>query len=132
MELARAAKKAEAGAAVFLTQPIFTERAIENVCRARAELPPTVKILAGIMPLVSYKNASYMQHEMSGMDVPEEVVKRYEGLDRTQGEELAVELSLELMAKLHACADGFYLMTPFQRSKLTARICQLWKNQHYK
>lgn len=132
VELVRAAKKAEAGAEVFLTQPIFTERAIENVCRARAELPPTVKILAGIMPLVSYKNASYMQHEMSGMDVPEEVVKRYEGLDRTQGEELAVELSLELMAKLHACADGFYLMTPFQRSKLTARICQLWKNQHYK
>lgn len=124
-ELKRAEQKVAAGASVFFTQPIFTERAAANLALAKETLP-TAHFMAGIMPVVSHKNALYLRHEMSGMDIPDSLVSRYEGLNRQEAETVAVEVSLQLMSSLDELADGFYLMTPFQRTSLIAQILDQW------
>ncbi|NLJ70864.1 MAG: bifunctional homocysteine S-methyltransferase/methylenetetrahydrofolate reductase [Clostridiaceae bacterium] len=128
MELKKTRRKIESGAQVFLTQPIFTERGKENLMLAKQELRDQAKFLAGIMPLVSEKNALFMKYEMSGMDVPDEIIKRYANLNREQSEKIALEISREIMTNLSKVTDGFYLITPFQRTHLTARLCQEWKS----
>ncbi|MGB4610302.1 MAG: bifunctional homocysteine S-methyltransferase/methylenetetrahydrofolate reductase [Saccharofermentanales bacterium] len=128
IELKKAKRKVESGAQVFLTQPIFTERGKENLMHAKQELGDQIKFLAGIIPLVSEKNALFMKYEMTGIDVPDEIVKRYANLDREQAEKLALEISREIMADLSNVTDGFYLITPFQRTHLTAQLCQEWKS----
>ncbi len=127
-ELRKAKRKVEAGARLFLTQPIYTSRAIEHLVQAKADLGENVYFLAGIMPIVSYKNGIFMKHELSGMDIPDELIERYAGLDREAGEQLAAEISFELMNAVRDIADGIYLMTPFQRSNLTAELCRRWKS----
>ena len=43
---------------------------------------------------------------------------------REEAEEVAIELSVEIAAKLYDIADGFYFMTPFNRTGLIARIIE--------
>ena len=48
--------------------------------------------------------------------------KLYEGKDRAESEALAVEISVEIMKRISPYVDGYYLMTPFGRTGLIARI----------
>ena len=83
------------------------------------------KIMCGIMPLVSYKNAMFVKNEMPGIHVSDEIVNRYrEDMTREEAEEVAIELSVEIAAKLYDIADGFYFMTPFNRTGLIASIIE--------
>ena len=57
------------------------------------------RILCGIMPLVSRKNALFMKNEISGVNVTDEVIERYpENADREDGENVGVELAKEMIA----------------------------------
>lgn len=119
----RMKKKIEAGASFFLTQPIYDEEGIEKIEKLKSRVE--TKILCGIMPLVSYRNAMFIRNEMPGIHVPEEVVNRYRPeMTRQEAEETAIELSLELIRKLDKVADGYYFMVPFNRVDLIGRIIE--------
>ena len=75
------------------------------------------------MPLVSYKNALFMKNELPGIDVPEDIVNCYHpDMKRSEAEETAVRISVEIGCKAMDFADGFYFMTPFNRVILINRI----------
>ena len=116
-----AKKKVEEGMMGFFTQPVLSERAKENM-RAVRETFPEALILGGIMPVVSERNARYMESEITGIHVEERIIDMYRGLDRAQAEELAVRLSLELARDIEPYIDGYYIITPFSRTALVARI----------
>lgn len=101
---------------LFLTQPVYTEEDVERLTFiSKNTLTP--KSCAAIMPLVSYKNATFVKNEMPGIHVSDEIVNRYrEDMTREEAEEVAIELSVEIAAKLYDIADGFYFMTPFNRT----------------
>ena len=120
IQLKLAVEKEENGAAGFLTQPILTEQALENLKLARRTLRG--RILGGIIPVVSQRNAQFMNSEISGITVDEKIVAAYEGADRARGEELAVDISAAVAAAIAPYVDGYYLMTPFGRTGLIARI----------
>ena len=122
VELRRAGEKLENGMSGFLTQPVLSEQAVENLRRTRETLGSRAKILAGIMPVVSQRNAIFMENEINGIHVDEEIIQKFAGLDRTGGEELGLAISLEMARKALPYADGFYLMTPFNRVALMERL----------
>lgn len=119
-ELNKALRKQEAGICAFLTQPVFTEQAFANLRRAYETLDAA--ILGGVIPIVSHRNAIFMSQEMAGIEIPDDVVSRYEGLTRERAEELAVDLSTELARRMQPWTHGWYLITPFQRVSLIERI----------
>lgn len=125
-ELERMEKKYRAGADFFLTQPIFCREDAKKVafCKKRMkEKGLDVKILCGIMPLVSYRNASFMKNEVFGIRVPEEIVARYrKDMTREEGEETGIAIALELAEQLAGTGDGYYFMAPFNRASMVARI----------
>ncbi len=119
-ELERAKRKEAAGAVRFLTQPLFTEESCANLELARKELK--TELFGGILPLVSYRNACFVNSEISGINIPAETVAKYEGLSREEAGVLAVELSVRTARQIADLVDGFYLITPFQRAGL---ICDI-------
>lgn len=122
-EIKRVQKKMEAGAEFFLTQPVFTEEDAERLRRIKEETG--ARILCGIMPLVSRKNALFMKNEISGVNVTDEVIERYpENADREDGENVGVELAKEMIAITKDFADGYYFSFPFNRTYLLKRIIQ--------
>lgn len=117
----RMRKKVSAGCAYFLTQPIFSEEDIQRIKELKEMTG--AKIICGLMPLVSYRNAMFMQNEMPGIHVDERIISRYRAdMTREEAEETAVSLCVETAQKLYDWADGFYLMTPFHRVGLVNRI----------
>ena len=80
------------------------------------------KLLGGIFPVVSYRNACFLNNEVAGIRVCGEIVERYRDKSREEGEALALEISAAIARETAPFVDGFYLMTPFQRVGLIARL----------
>lgn len=119
-QIVHARKKIESGVSVLFTQPVLSKRGLDNLRRAREELP--VKLLGGIMPVVSYRNAAFMNNEMAGISIDQEIMEKYQGKDREQGEELAYKISAAVVDEISDSIDGYYVITPFKRVELVLRI----------
>lgn len=118
---ARMRLKMEAGAQWFLTQPIYGQDDIDRLRELKEKSGG--RIIAGIMPLVSRKNALFIKNEMPGIHVPEHVLEQYEeGMSREAYEDVAAAISMDLMKRLEDVCDGYYMMTPFNRAALIKRI----------
>lgn len=122
VELRRAKEKLENGMSGFLTQPVLSAQALENLKKSRETLGADAKILAGIMPVVSQRNAIFMENEINGIHVEDWIIEKFAGLERAQGEELGLAISLEMAKAALPYADGLYLMTPFNRVALMERL----------
>ena len=129
VELRRAVEKLENGMSGFLTQPVLSAQAVENLRKVRQTLGERAKILVGIMPVVSQRNAIFMENEINGIHVEEDIIQRFAGLDREQGEALGLEVSMQMAREALPYADGFYLMTPFNRVALMERLIARLKTE---
>lgn len=125
--MVQAKKKIENGITMFLTQPVLTKEALENLKLARKELD--VKILGGIIPVVSYRNACFMNNEISGINVSEEIIEMYKNVSKEEATELAVKLSTQIAEEISEYVDGYYLITPFKRIDIITRIIENIKNK---
>lgn len=105
----------------FLTQPVYGQEDIDRLKELKEKSGG--RIIAGIMPLVSRKNALFIKNEMPGIHVPDQVLERYEaGMSREAYEDVAEAISVDLMKRLEDVCDGYYMMTPFNRAALIKRI----------
>ncbi len=123
IEISRVKKKMAAGATFFLTQPVSTKESAERLKRIKKETG--ARILCGIMPFVSLKNAMFMKNEMTGIDVTDEVLVRYRGdMTREEGEQAGIMLAKEMMALTDDFADGYYFSFPFNRVSMLGKILE--------
>ena len=124
----RMEKKIEAGCEYFLTQPIYSNSDVERIAYIKEAIGTRAKIFGGIMPLVSYKNAMFIHHEMAGITIPEEILTQYDPqMSRADAQAVAAAISVELADKLAPIVDGYYFMTPFNRADL---ICEIMAGLH--
>ncbi|MBR5521530.1 MAG: bifunctional homocysteine S-methyltransferase/methylenetetrahydrofolate reductase [Oscillospiraceae bacterium] len=121
-ELARAKKKLENGAAYFLTQPMYSDDAVENFRRAAAEL--NVPVLAGLMPPASYKNAVFLNNEVSGITIKDSFVESLKDKTREEIVEISTDFCMDIARKVNDVRGGYYLMTPMKRVDLTVRLTE--------
>jgi methylenetetrahydrofolate reductase (NADPH) len=114
--------KAEAGAEFAVTQLFFRSSDYADlVARVRA-MGCDIPILPGIMPITNLRQVTRMA-ELSGADLPEEMVERFDGLEdpadvRRVGVAVATELC-EQVLELGAPGLHFYTLN---RSKATLEI----------
>lgn len=114
-------RKMEAGANFFLTQPVFSKEEAKRLRKIKEETGAC--IFAGIMPLISRRNALFMKNELAGINVTDEIVERYpENGSKEEGEKVAVELAKEIISYIDDFADGYYFSFPFNRVYLLNRI----------
>jgi len=121
VELSRMAAKIEQGARFFLTQPIFEEETIDFLPRAKEN--SKAKILGGIMPLVSYKNAQFINNEVPGITIPQGYIERFTpAMSREDAENAGIELAVDIAKRIKPMVDGFYFVTPFNRIDMIMKI----------
>lgn len=125
-ELARAQHKARCGVGFFMTQPAFGEKAAEALKRARGALD--ARLIAGLLPLAGYRNALFIQNEVPGIDIPQDVVERFHGLDRVQSERLGLALAQQTARELLPWVDGYHVITPLRRFGMVEELVKaLWR-----
>ncbi|MFN8383964.1 MAG: bifunctional homocysteine S-methyltransferase/methylenetetrahydrofolate reductase [Anaerolineales bacterium] len=116
-------RKIKAGADFFLTQPIYRAdygpSLIEAYEAKHGKLDKP--ILAGILPLVSAKHATFLHNEVPGISIPEEARKRIEFAGEN-GSKVGVELAVELIQDIKGWAHGIYIMPQFHRYDMISEI----------
>lgn len=102
-EITRMKKKIDAGADFFQTQVVYdADRTLAFLEEARKLEKP---ILIGIMPLKSVKMARFMDKNVEGIDVPEDVIQRMEN-DGVSG----IEITCDFIQKIIEHVDGIHIM----------------------
>ena len=120
-ELHRFGWKSKAGVNFFITQPIFD---VEGFCRVLEELPDNrPPILAGVWPLRSLRNAEFLNAEVPGVTIPEQVLDRIRAADR-KGKAAAegVVLARETVEALGDAVEGFQIAAPFNKPEAAIEV----------
>lgn len=121
VEIGRVKKKMAAGAEFFLTQPVFCTEDADRIRQIKEETG--ARILCGIMPLISRKNALFMKNEVAGVPVTDAVVERYpENGTKEEGEAVGIAIAKEMMEYTKDFVDGYYFSFPFNRVHMLQKI----------
>ena len=122
---ARLQAKIDNGAQFFQTQYCFDLEKVKRYCQALVDggFTEQAHFLIGIGPLASAKSAHWMNANLFGVHVPDNIIKRLEGAadQKAEGRAICAEL-LQGFAEIDGCA-GAHLMAPHQEAAC-ARVIQ--------
>ena len=114
LRVARLAKKVKAGVDFVQTQCIYNIDKFETWMEGVRErgLHEKVYIMAGITPMKSAGMARYMKKKVPGMDVPDELVKRMEGVPAEKQAQEGIDICVESIERLREVegVSGFHIM----------------------
>jgi homocysteine S-methyltransferase len=122
-ELRRLDYKVEAGAEFIITQPIFDLRIFESFVRRIEHIK--VPLLSGIWPLVSLRNAEFLNHEVPGASVPDDVMDRMRAA-KNKEEALAVGTAVakEMVGQVRQHTQGIQIAVPFGRVDMVLEVLE--------
>jgi homocysteine S-methyltransferase len=122
-ELRRLRWKIEAGAEYIVTQPVFDLDQLEALVKFVE--PYRVPVIAGIWPLISYRNAEFMVNELR-VPVPEaflERMRKAESAEAARAEGVAI--AQEMLGRARHVAQGAQLSAPFSRYSMAIEVMQV-------
>ena len=116
LELSRFRWKVDAGADFAITQPVFDTAKLFEFLEAIDDV--RIPIFAGMWPLVSRRNAEFMNSEVPGASVPDPIMQRMADAQE-RGKEAAVAegvaIARESVREIHDAVDGLQVSAPFGR-----------------
>jgi methionine synthase I (cobalamin-dependent)/5,10-methylenetetrahydrofolate reductase len=122
-------RKITAGADFAYSQPLFSPDPI-TAFRQRYEDrygALGLKILVGLLPVVSVRHAEFLHNEVPGISVPEGVMRRMAAAG-DKSEQKGLWLALQTGKELRNLAAGLYLIPPFGRYHLAAELIEQLKS----
>ena len=122
-ELRRLDWKVKAGAEYAITQPVFDARQLEHFLNVIE--PMKLPVVAGIWPLLSYRNAQFMNNEVPGVSVPDEVMERMR-VASDKGKEFGlregVTIARETLERVRDKVAGVQVSAPLGRVDLALQV----------
>lgn len=93
----RLAKKINAGVDFIQTQCIYNMEKFRKWMQQANDMGLTEKayILAGVTPMKGVGMARYMKNNVPGMDVPDEIIKRLQGVDKKKQSDEGIQIAVE-------------------------------------
>lgn len=113
-EIKRFEYKVEAGAQYAITQPIFDAEQLHDFLRRIEHV--RIPIVAGIWPLVSYRNAEFLHNEVPGVRVPAGVMERMlvaSDKGKEAGRDEGLQIARELLTDVRDAIQGAQVSAPF-------------------
>jgi methylenetetrahydrofolate reductase (NADPH) len=111
----RLEKKIDAGAEFIQTQICFNVERMRSFMRAAWKSGAAARawIIAGVYVPRSARAASYLRDWVPGIDVPEEVVRRLQGVPKERQEDEGIRMAIEISQELRAMPGvaGIHLMS---------------------
>ncbi|HMA75988.1 MAG TPA: bifunctional homocysteine S-methyltransferase/methylenetetrahydrofolate reductase, partial [Candidatus Krumholzibacteriaceae bacterium] len=120
-ELKRLYWKVDAGAEFAVTQPVFDIDIFVKFFKAAEYMD--IPVIAGIWPLSSYRNAEFMNNELPGVTVPEDIMKRMkEARSGKEATREGVKIASELLNELKTIVSGAQISAPFNKHGLALKV----------
>ena len=121
-ELDRLAMKAEQGAHVAFSQPIFDDEVLLRFLERIENID--ISFMLGVIPLRTIRHAEFLHYEVPGMTIPGWVRERMQtaGSDTDAATAIGIELATDFLQSVRDRIDGIYLMPPFKKYDIAVRI----------
>lgn len=121
-ELKRLDWKVKAGAEFIVTQPVFDveifKRFFDNI--KHYNLP----IIAGIWPLASIRNAEFLNNEVPGCKIPDEVLARMRSASdsKEKSRKEGIKIAREILDSIFNIISGVQISVPFGRIEIVYEL----------
>jgi len=127
-EIKNLTRKIKAGADFALTQPVFQpEQAIKFLKMIHDEIQGfSLPVLVGVLPLNNIRHATFLDQEVPGITITENVLERIRKSGDSSNEE-GVKITVELINQMKGHVHGAYIMPAFNRYDLAAEIVEAIK-----
>lgn len=122
-EMKRFRYKVEAGAEWAITQPVFDINAMWRFLEYIDKHDLRIPIIAGVWPLLSFRNAVFMNNEVPGVVIPDDIMSRMQAVKSPEdGKKVGVEIAAEMVTALGRHVQGVQMSAPFGNIKLALAI----------
>lgn len=114
-EIRRLDWKVDAGAEYMVTQPVFDLKLFEQFLKRIEHIK--IPLIAGIWPLTSIRNAEFMNNEVPGCMVPENLIQRLGSVSdsKDKSREEGISIAREIFTELKPMIKGVQISAPFGR-----------------
>jgi homocysteine S-methyltransferase len=113
-EIRRFEYKVEAGAQYAITQPVFDTDQLRDFIKRIEHVQ--IPIVAGIWPLVSYRNAEFLHNEVPGVRVTPSIMERMRGasaISKEAGRGEGLKIARESLLDVRDVIHGVQVSAPF-------------------
>jgi homocysteine S-methyltransferase len=122
-EIDRYHRKIDAGAEFAITQPVFDVEALHSFLDRVERHSRRIPVLAGIWPLISYKNAEFMNNEVPGVVVPKEILSRMARCrSREEGQRVGIEIARKIVDQVSPRVCGFQVSAPLGNVEIALAV----------
>ena len=119
-EIDRFRQKIESGAEFAITQPVFDPEALLRMLDDVQH--HGIPIVAGIWPLISYRNALFMRNEVPGVVVPDAVMERMAAVTSREDQlAVGIQIARESVARVRDRVAGIQVSARWGISKRPGR-----------
>jgi methionine synthase / methylenetetrahydrofolate reductase(NADPH) len=125
-EIKRFEWKVEAGAQYAITQPVFDTDQLREFLRRIEHV--RIPIVAGIWPLVSYRNAEFLHNEVPGVRVTPSIMERMRAastISKEAGREEGLKIARESLMEVRDEIQGVQVSAPFGNVKYALEVFQV-------
>lgn len=122
-EIRRFEWKVEAGAEYAITQPVFDTRQLRTFLDKISHVK--IPIVAGIWPLVSFRNAEFLHNEVPGVNVTPEILERMRIASDTSKEsarEEGIAIARESLIEVLDVIAGVQVSAPFGNVRYALQV----------
>jgi len=127
-EIRRLQLKVEAGAEFAITQPVFDVGNLMTFLEKIKHI--SLPIIAGIWPLVSLRNAEFMNNEVPGVSVPDEIMARMRAAkSKEEALQEGLKIACEMVRRIKDHVQGIQVSAPFGKVKYALEVlsgCAGW------
>lgn len=127
-EIRRFEWKVDAGAEYAITQPVFDPDILTSFLPKISHL--NIPIIAGVWPLVSLRNAEFMNSEVPGASVPERYMERMrkaQDVSKEKALEEGLRIAQEAIEQCREHVQGFQVSAPFGRVEYSMKVLSVLK-----
>ncbi len=104
-DISRIQEKINEGAQFIQTQPVYDIKKLKIFYNAIKKY--NVDLIIGILPILSYKQAIYLNNEVPGITIPEDIIKRFEKLEPRKAEKEGIKIILDFIKEAKKYVNGF-------------------------
>lgn len=125
-ELRRFEYKVEAGAQYAITQPVFDTDQLRDFIKSIEHV--RIPIIAGIWPLVSYRNAEFLHNEVPGVRVTPSIMERMRvasAISKEAGRDEGLKIARESLLNVRDLIQGVQVSAPFGNVKYALEVFEV-------
>ncbi|MCD9188603.1 MAG: bifunctional homocysteine S-methyltransferase/methylenetetrahydrofolate reductase [Pyrinomonadaceae bacterium] len=122
-EIKRFEWKVEAGAEYAITQPVFDTEQLRSFLDKISHV--RIPIIAGIWPLVSFRNAEFLHNEVPGVNVTQEILERMRKaseISKEAARDEGIAIARESLSEVRDVIAGVQVSAPFGNVKYALQV----------